>query len=99
MGRRRQSHCLLRPRRPESPELLPYELVLASMALDVWAVGVLLFAFVTEQSLIPVDKNDDITNGHYMRYIAEWTEAACAAKLASILCRGARVRAQNPRGT
>ena len=66
-----------------SPELLPYELVQASRAVDVWAIGVLLFAFVTGQSLIPVDKNDDITEGQYMRYIAEWTEADCTAKLAS----------------
>ncbi len=70
--------------RPVSPELLPYELVKASPALDVWAVGVLLFAFVTEQSLIPVDKNDDITDGQYMRYIAKWTEAKCTAKLARV---------------
>ena len=69
-----------------SPELLPYELVQASRAVDVWAVGVLLFSFVAGQSLVTVDKNDDITEGQYMRYIAEWTEADCTAKLASCEC-------------
>ena len=73
-----------------SPELLPYELVQASKAVDVWAIGVLLFEFVTGQSLIPVDKNDDITEGQYMRYIAEWTEADCTAKLASRVQQGGR---------
>ena len=46
---------------------LPYALLRASPALDIWALGLLLYNLVSGESLFPTNRDDDCTNGDVMR--------------------------------
>ena len=63
---------------------LPYMLEEASKAIDIWALGTLLFLFVTGKNLIPVDRNDDITEAADMVVIKDWNEGTRDSKLSVV---------------
>eukprot|EP00947_MAST-08B_sp_MAST-8B-sp1_P005922 g5922.t1 len=63
---------------------LPYTIEEASKAIDVWALGTMLFLFLTEENLVPVNRNDDITKTADMVSIADWDENAREQRLGII---------------
>ena len=50
---------------------LPYALLRASPALDIWALGLLLYNLVSGESLFPTNRDDDCTNGDVMRDLTD----------------------------
>ena len=70
--------------RPLDMEQLPYELVPASEAVDMWAVGAMLYCFGTKKSLVQLDKDEDITDGDSMCAIANWDDATLQRVLATV---------------
>ena len=50
---------------------LPYALLPASPALDIWALGLLLYNLVSGESLFPTNRDDDCTNGDVMRDLTD----------------------------
>ena len=65
---------------------LPYssELVLASTSVDIWSVGVMLYQLATAQSLVKIDRNDDIASGEGYHAIYTWSETACQSRLLAV---------------
>ena len=53
---------------------LPFMIEPASAAIDIWALGVMLFRFLAEEDLLPVNRNDDLTKAANMAIIADWDE-------------------------
>ena len=62
---------------------LPYTIEPASTAVDVWALGTMLFLFLTEENLVPVNRNDDLTKAADMKIIAGWDEDARDRRLSA----------------
>ena len=73
------------PLLPRTPEMLPYELVPSSEAVDLWSLGCLMFLLVTGKTLEQVSRDDDLTDGASMERIHHWSEAAMHRKLAGIV--------------
>jgi hypothetical protein len=63
--------------------LLPYynDLIEASPAIDIWSFGVLLYNLCTEQSLLPVDRADDLADAESMSKAATWTDNELERKI------------------
>eukprot|EP00947_MAST-08B_sp_MAST-8B-sp1_P005371 g5371.t1 len=66
---------------PIDPDRLPYDLIHSSTAVDVWALGALLFLFLAGENLVLVNRDDDLTTAAAMTYIANWDDAAAAARI------------------
>ena len=45
---------------------LPYDLQVATTAIDMWAIGVLLYLFITGENLFPVNRDDDLVSAESM---------------------------------
>ncbi len=67
---------------------LPYELLQPHPAQDLWALGVLLFALVTGESLFNVDRNDDLISGEEYHKLATWSDESRDAILEQKLEQG-----------
>eukprot|EP01034_Spumella_vulgaris_P040686 gene40686-50340_t len=70
---------------PYKPELLPYELVEASAAIDVWSFGVLLFHMVSDDKkpLLPVTLDNDIERDvDIFTKAVTWTDASLREEIA-----------------
>mmetsp|Transcript_5671 Transcript_5671/g.13131 ORF Transcript_5671/g.13131 Transcript_5671/m.13131 type:complete len:815 (+) Transcript_5671:732-3176(+) len=65
-------------------EGLPYSLEIATADMDMWAVGVLLFLFITGENLFPVNRDDDLVSVDGMRAVSEWNDVYAEAKLSCI---------------
>ena len=63
---------------------LPYSPVLASPSIDIWSVGVMLYQLATAQSLVKIDRYDDIASGEGYQVIYDWSEAVCQSKLLKV---------------
>lgn len=72
-----------------SPAVLPYEPVLASPSLDMWALGVTLFQLCADQPLWLMDSEGNV-GPDGLRAIAAWNPLAAAARLRHISDRLAR---------
>ena len=48
-------------------EGLPYSLEIATADMDMWAIGVLLFLFITGENLFPVNRDDDLVSADSFR--------------------------------
>ena len=59
----------------DSNDPLPYERVVASPAVDVWAFGALLFLLCTGEPLLSVNRDDDLVDGTAMRQAAKRGES------------------------
>ena len=63
---------------------LPYEPVEASVAVDYWSLGALLFQLVAGEPLVPSNRDDDCVNGNAMATLANWSGDAAKRNLAVI---------------
>ena len=63
---------------------LPYLPELASASVDIWSVGVMLYQLATAQSLVKIDRNDDIASGEGYHTIYTWSETACQSRLLAV---------------
>lgn len=63
---------------------LPYKLVNASVAIDVWSFGGILYALHTGSSLFDVNRDDDLASGEAMKELYEWNESKKLAKLKKV---------------
>ena len=63
---------------------LPYEPVEASVAVDYWSLGALLFQLVAGEPLVPSNRDDDCVNGNAMAALANWSGDAAKRNLAVI---------------
>eukprot|EP00978_Attheya_sp_CCMP212_P002885 scaffold5943_cov56-Attheya_sp.AAC.1 len=59
---------------PVSADSLPYELVEATQAIDIWAFGTIIFTLCTGLSLFEVSRDDDLSNGDAMEELCTWTD-------------------------
>jgi hypothetical protein len=59
---------------------LPYSLVPASAAMDVWAFGSLLFQLCSNHHLLAVNLKDDLIDDDYFCRAADWTDEKQAAR-------------------
>uniref|UniRef100_A0A7S3ZY23 Calmodulin n=1 Tax=Pelagomonas calceolata TaxID=35677 RepID=A0A7S3ZY23_9STRA len=69
---------------------LPYELVEASVAVDYWSLGALLFQLVAGEPLVPSNRDDDCVNAKSMAILASWNDHAAKKNLAVIKDAAAR---------
>ena len=51
---------------------LPYKLVKASEAIDMWALGVVAFLLLTGESFVPSTRDDDCTSGKAATFVYAW---------------------------
>jgi len=51
---------------------LPYDLVKASAAIDMWALGVMAFLLLTGESFVPSTRDDDCTSGKAAAFVYAW---------------------------
>lgn len=69
---------------PLQPEKLPYELVKSSEAIDVWALGVLLYQMCTGESLFTANRDDDFSSGKEAAVVFSWTDKIALAYLRKV---------------
>lgn len=69
---------------PVETENLPYDLVEATSAIDVWSFGVLLYSLHTGSSLFDVDRDGDLSSAAAMKELWEWSEVTKMAKLEKV---------------
>ena len=69
---------------PKRIDSLPYEPVEASVAVDYWSLGALLFQLVAGEPLVPSNRDDDCVNAKSMAILASWNDDAARKNLAVI---------------
>lgn len=67
-----RSHTLSKIR--QSDVSLPYTLVPASRAIDAWSFGVMLFQLLSGETLVPVNRDDDLAGPEAVLRAATWTD-------------------------
>ena len=75
---------------PDRSRSLPYDLVPATRAVDIWAIGALLFYLLVKAPIVPSDLDDDCANGDAMATICDWNDETARVKLARVDDLGAR---------
>lgn len=60
--------------RPRDKDSLPYSLVRAGVALDMWSTGVLFYYMCTGDPLLSVNRDDDFSSAEAMHTAATWTD-------------------------
>ena len=71
-------HC------PVNESELPYSLVKATKAIDIWSFGVILYALDTGAPLFDVDRDDDLKATEAMKELFEWNDYKKAEKLQAV---------------
>ncbi|KAF0694395.1 Aste57867_14735 [Aphanomyces stellatus] len=62
-----KSHC-----RDRDPSTLPYSLIKASPAIDIWSFGCMMYQMLSSAELIPTDINQNVVANH-LKTAATWT--------------------------
>ena len=65
-------------------EGLPYKPVYASEAIDLWSLGVLLYALVTGKPLFDIDRNDDLKSEKAFKELYWWSDKHKEKKIQNI---------------
>lgn len=71
----------LKTKRPRDLHLLPYSPLSASISIDMWGFGVLLYNLCCGEQLLYSSRNDDIINPIDYAAAALWTEASLQKKI------------------
>ena len=61
--------------------LLPYKLVKASTAIDAWSFGCLLFQMLSGESLVAVNRDDNLAGPEAMLRAATWTDTKISGRI------------------
>ena len=69
---------------PDRSRELPYDLVPATKACDLWSVGALAFQLLGGESLVPCNRDDDCVNGDAMAALYDWDDEATRRRLGAI---------------
>ena len=69
---------------PFARETLPYELLESSEASDIWALGCVLYLFMTGEHLEPVNRDDDLISADSMERIMTWNDKQLNRKLKAV---------------
>lgn len=70
---------------PDATKPLPYPLVRASPAVDIWAFGLMLFNLISGKPLLAVNRDCDIVDGDKFRQAASWSDQSIKTIIASLL--------------
>eukprot|EP00602_Paraphysomonas_sp_CaronLab_P002704 CAMPEP_0185023422 /NCGR_PEP_ID=MMETSP1103-20130426/6094_1 /TAXON_ID=36769 /ORGANISM="Paraphysomonas bandaiensis, Strain Caron Lab Isolate" /LENGTH=845 /DNA_ID=CAMNT_0027556013 /DNA_START=1767 /DNA_END=4304 /DNA_ORIENTATION=- len=70
---------------PRDLHTLPYRPALATAQLDMWSLGMILFALSSGENLLPVTCGDDLTCDDDMCTAALWTEAQLQARVDDVV--------------
>jgi len=62
-------------------ESLPYQVVHASVDIDLWSLGTIIYSLYSGRSLLEVDFNDDLSNGDAMCELYSWNDTKRDEKL------------------
>lgn len=73
------------PLEPKEVSRLPYELIQASPAVDLWGLGCIMYLLITGTTLEQVSRDDDLTDGASMERIFRWNDDAMHRKLAAVV--------------
>ena len=73
------------PLEPKEVSRLPYELIQASPAVDLWGLGCIVYLLITGKTLEQVSRDDDLTDGASMERIFRWNDDAMHRKLAAVV--------------
>ncbi|RHY65656.1 hypothetical protein DYB30_007853 [Aphanomyces astaci] len=73
-------HWVVKTFHDKDHHLLPYTLVKATPAVDMWAFGVLMYQMYSGVELVPTDRNQDVDDSSIER-AATWTPADLATRL------------------
>jgi serine/threonine protein kinase len=63
---------------------LPYDLVEATRAIDIWSFGVVLYELYTGATLFAVDRDDNLKDGASMKELYEWNDEKKMSKLENV---------------
>ncbi|ETV96421.1 serine/threonine protein kinase, variant [Aphanomyces invadans] len=78
-----KGHFVVRSYRQDADaSKLPYELVAATPAIDMWALGCMLFQMVSGEELVPTDVNQDVT-ADSIHIAATWSDAKLCRRIES----------------
>ena len=80
------SYCIktFNIQKSDDQSLLPYSLTHASASIDIWSVGIMLYQLATGQSLVKIDRNDDIVSGEGYHTIYTWDDGICELRLKDV---------------
>ena len=73
---------------------LPYALVPASAAADVWSYGAMLFHMCTGEPLLPVNRDTDLVDGAAMRQALGWSDEQLRRKVGNASMPGDALQAR-----
>ena len=73
------------PLEPKEALPLPYELIQASPAVDLWGLGCIVYLLITGTTVEQVSRDDDLTDGASMERISRWNDDAMHRKLAAVV--------------
>jgi hypothetical protein len=65
-------------------EGLPYHLVAATAAIDIWSFGAVLYELHTGEALFAVNRDDDLTDAANMKELHEWNDTKKISKLGKV---------------
>ena len=69
---------------PVDKSKLPYPLVKATEAIDIWSFGVILYTLDTGAPVFDVNRDDDLKTAEAMKELCEWNEDKKKAKLKAV---------------
>merc|ERR1712185_241532 len=71
----------------DTPDLscpLPYNLVEASAAIDLWSLGALIFLLIMGETLVPSNRDDDCVDATAMATLCGWTDETTRERLGKV---------------
>ena len=69
---------------PDLSRPLPYNLVEASAAIDLWSLGALIFLLIMGETLVPSNRDDDCVDETAMATLCGWTDETTRERLGKV---------------
>jgi serine/threonine protein kinase len=73
---------------PVEREDLPYKLVKATAAIDIWSFGAVLYELHTGETLFAVNRDNDLKDGASMKELCEWDDTSKLRKVSDLSAHG-----------